>query len=225
MSQHYLFVNEPLNYAYDALEPYIDTKTMEVHHGQGQKRYVDNLNAILASYPKMQSLTLEQLVVNVVFFPPEVQVPILNNAGGVYNHQFYFAGMSPTGAREPVGVLAQYIDRIFGNFDRFREAFFNEAMAVFGSGYAWLIIDRMGMLRIVSTPNQSLPPPQSFYPILNMDVWEHAYFLKHYGNRAAYIRDWFQVVDWEWANQNFMKGLNGDFFYGIGTSEVLQEYL
>ncbi len=210
MNEHYEFVNIPLPYAYDALEPYIDEKTMHLHHDKHLQTYINNLNNILREFPTLQELSLEDLITQAVYLPPEVKTPIINNAGGVYNHQFYFSILAPntSGGQDnrPVGVLAKYINDVFGGFERFKEQFTAAALSVFGSGYAWLIAGNNGMLSIVTTPNQNTPQLQRYAPIINIDVWEHAYYLKHYNVRADYINDWFQVANWEQANRNFLSG-------------------
>ncbi|MGE4354347.1 MAG: superoxide dismutase, partial [Oscillospiraceae bacterium] len=151
-----------------------------------------------------QCLSLEQLLAISGKLPENVGVPIARNAGGVYNHRFYFNELSPTGMRTPVGELSAAIDRCFGSFEAFRKAFSAAAMSVFGSGYAWLVADRCGRLRIITTANQETPPLNLLRPILNIDVWEHAYYLKHYNLRGDYIEDWFNVVDWFVANDRYM---------------------
>lgn len=220
MNEHYKFVNLPLPYPYDGLEPYIDTKTMELHHDRHAQTYVDNLNNILKDYPQLQNLTLKQLITNVVSFPQEIQVPILNNAGGVYNHQFYFAGMTDKRGDGPKGALESYLNMVFGSYEKFQQKFQTEALSVFGSGYAWLVVDQFGMLRTLTTPNQGTPDFQRYCPVICLDIWEHAYYLKHYNMRADYVKDWFQVVNWDMANRNFMTGLSGECFYGLELSTV-----
>lgn len=208
MNEQYPFINYPLPYSYDALEPYIDAKTMQLHHDKHLQTYIDNLNQILKNYPELQNLTLEQLIINAGWLPPAIQIPILNNAGGVYNHQFYFSNLVNSNIKQPIGVLGNYIDLNFGNYNSFQKQFTAAALSVFGSGYAWLVADRNGRLKIITTPNQNTPLPQDLCPVLNLDVWEHAYYLKHYNVRADYIKDWFQVVDWNMANQNYSNCVN-----------------
>ena len=206
-SEHYKFENKPLPYAYNALEPYIDEKTMRLHHDKHLQTYIDNLNNVLKDHPELQNMTLEQLIVNVPRIPESIQVPIRNNAGGVYNHQFYFANLINPSNKEPIGQLATYIKKTFGDFEIFKQQFKKAALSVFGSGYAWLVIDRNGLLKITATPNQDTPLTQNLCPILNIDVWEHAYYLKHFNVRADYIDDWFQVVNWENVNDNLTECL------------------
>lgn len=203
-NQYYPYVNLPLPYAYDALEPFIDEKTMMLHHSRHLQTYIDHLNDALRDHPQLQRMSLEQLLANAFRLPHAAQTAIRNNAGGVYNHRFYFDLLAPPTDSKPMGQLAAAIDRDFGSYDAFQKAFTQAALAVFGSGYAWLAVVN-GVLRIVITPNQNTPLELSLCPVLTLDVWEHAYYLKHYNERAAYINDWFHVVNWEQAEQNYLK--------------------
>jgi len=199
MNERYPFVNPPLPYAYDALEPFIDTKTMHLHHDRHLQTYVDNLNNTLKDYPELQTWSLEELISDPDGLPAAIRQSVRNNGGGVYNHIFYFNGMSNSETRAYAGALYGAIMDEFGSFDRFYDRFKNSALSVFGSGYAWLAADQDGKLSIVTSANQDTPLAQNLYPILGIDVWEHAYYLKHYNQRADYIDDWFHVVDWERA--------------------------
>lgn len=213
MNGHYKFENEPLPYAYDALEPFIDEKTMRLHHDKHLQTYIDNLNKTIEDYPEFQNMTLEELLVNSDLLPEEIRVPVHNNAGGVYNHRLYFSNLQNSGNKEPIGELAEYIDRIFGSYDMFKKKMKEAALSVFGSGYAWLAAGDFGVLKIVTTQNQDTPLPYRLCPILNLDVWEHAYYLKHYNVRADYIDDFFQVVNWKEANDKYLKCLE-NMYYG-----------
>ncbi|MGI6403065.1 MAG: superoxide dismutase [Oscillospiraceae bacterium] len=201
MNEHYPFVNPPLPYAYDALEPYIDAKTMMLHHDRHLQTYVDNLNHILKDHPQLQNWSLEQLIYNYDTLAEPVKDPIRNNAGGVYNHIFYFNGMSNSPTRAQAGPLYSAIVKEFGTIQKFYDLFKQKALSVFGSGYAWLAVDSNGTLQIVTSANQDNPIVQDLCPIVGIDVWEHAYYLKHYNERAAYIDNWFQVVDWQRAGK------------------------
>lgn len=206
-NNHYPFINLPLPYAYDALEPFIDEKTTYLHHDKHLQTYIDNLNAVLESEPKLQKMSLEQLIKNVGSLPKRVQTPIQNNAGGVYNHRFFFEGIAAPSAilqEAPDSWLGVQIERQFGSFENFRSAFKKAALSVFGSGYAWLVCDGC-RLKIITTANQHSPIEQGYFPILTIDVWEHAYYLKHYNVRVSYIDDWFKVVNWQQAQQNYLK--------------------
>lgn len=201
MNEHYEFVNPPLPYSYSALEPYIDEKTMMLHHNRHLQTYVDNLNNILKDYPQLQDWSLEQLLYYTDYLPADIQTPVVNNAGGVYNHIFYFSNLTDSSTKAPVGELSNEIDSVFGDYDSFKEKFTQAALSVFGSGYAWLTADANRGLKIITTKNQDTPIPLELYPVLNIDVWEHAYYLKHYNLRKDYINDWFEVVNWNNANQ------------------------
>lgn len=203
-NEHYPFVNTPLPYAYDALEPYIDTKTMELHHDRHLAAYIDNLNKELETRPRLQKLNLVQLINISKRLNPAVGVPISRNAGGVYNHRFYFDGLTPDSPKYPKGELLSKINSCFGDFEKFKSKFTAAALSVFGSGYAWLVCTARGDLGIVTTPNQKTPLHGGYCPILNIDVWEHAYYLKHYNKRVDYISDWFNVVNWDCANERYI---------------------
>lgn len=204
MNSHYKFVNAPLPYAYEAMEPYIDKKTMYLHHDKHLRAYIDNLNNILSKYPEFQSWTLEQLIINVPCLPKDIRTNIKNNSGGVFNHQFYFSNLANPTSSQPIGMLSKSIKNEFGSYQAFQEQFKAAALSVFGSGYAWLVVNAAGQLCIITTQNQDTPLEMGLLPILNIDVWEHAYYLKHYNLRANYIDDWFHVVNWRNVNQNYM---------------------
>jgi len=181
---------------------------MMLHHDKHLQTYVDNLNETLKEYPEYQNLSLEQLLIYADYFPADLQTPIKNNAGGVYNHIFYFSNLINPNTKQPIGQLADLINLRFGSFDTFQKQFTAIALSVFGSGYAWLVYNKNGSLSIITTPNQCTPLTLGLCPILNLDVWEHAYYLKHYNVRAGYIKDWFQVVNWDNANKIFLNCLN-----------------
>jgi len=207
LNSYYPFINMPLPYPYNALEPYIDTKTMELHHDRHLQTYIDNLNSALAQYPMIQKLSLEQLILASSELPTRIRNQVHNNAGGVYNHRFYFNGIGSMRDQVPTGRLAQAIDKRYGSFERFKDDFKAAALSVFGSGYAWLTMYKTGILYIVTTANQDTPLELGLCPILNTDVWEHAYYLKHYNKRADYIDDWFHVIDWAKAGENYERCL------------------
>lgn len=194
MNEHntYPFTLTPLPYAYDALEPYIDADTMHFHHDKHMKTYVDNLNNALKGYPQFHSWTLETILQSLDQLPGEIRNAVRNNGGGVYNHDLFFAMMAPEGQAMP-----QAIADAFGGEDVFRAAMKAAAVGQFGSGFAWLVQDGKGKLSIIALPNQDNPLSQSLYPILPLDVWEHAYYLKYQNLRADYIDAWFHVINWE----------------------------
>ena len=203
MNEHYPFVNPPLPYAYDSLEPYIDTQTMYIHHDRQLQRYVVELNTILRDYPELQNLSLEELLSNTESLPEEIRQSIINYGGGVYNHIIYFNGMINSQQRSQAETLYPIIVRDFGSAEDFFNEYKRKALSVFGSGYAWLVVDPNGTLSIVTTPNQNTPISFGFCVISGMDVWEHAYFLQRFNDRAAYIEDWFHVINWQQADERY----------------------
>lgn len=199
----YPFINQPLPYAYDALEPYIDEKTMHLHHDRHLQTYIDNLNATLKNEPALKNMTLEQLLRNSGKFPKRIQTGVMNNAGGVYNHRFFFNGLSPSSDPGCAPNLTKELACRFGSMENFYELFKNAALSVFGSGYAWLVYGRCG-LRIMTTPNQNSPVEQGFRPILALDVWEHAYYLNYFNKRSDYIDNWYKIINRSEAEKNFL---------------------
>lgn len=197
--QVYPFKNVPLPYPYNAYEPYIDEKTMQLHHNRHLQGYIDHLNMALAEAGEYQSLTLIDLIKAAPSMPEPLKTQISRNAGGVFNHFFYFFQLTPSGTK-PSGPILNFINKYFSSFENFVKQFTDAAMSVFGSGYAYLVLDEDGMAKIVTTKNQTTPLTADMTPLLNIDVWEHAYYLKHYNERAAYIKDWFNLVDWEKLN-------------------------
>ena len=205
LTYHYPFTNPPLPYAYQALEPYIDETTMKLHHDRHLQTYVDNLNRALADDSRFHSWTLEQLLYNIASLPEAIQTAVRNNGGGVYNHLLYFAGLAPaSGTQRPSGALSDAIRSDFGSPDAFFKKLKEAALSVFGSGYAWLVVAADGSLMITTTGNQDTPLPLGLCPVLNIDVWEHAYYLKHYNVRADYIEDLFRVINWEQAGRRYL---------------------
>ena len=202
-SGHYKFPLLPLPYGYNELEPYIDEETMHYHHDKHLKAYVDNLNEILKGCPNLQKAPLKVLIKRDLHLDPKIETAIKNNAGGVYNHNFYFYIMTPKSTKEPIGSLKNAIEREFGSFAGFKEKFIACALKRFGSGYAWLTSDNCGKLKIISTANQDTPLTIGLHPIILVDVWEHAYYLKYKNNRKDYLENWFNVVDWEVAENNY----------------------
>lgn len=194
----------PLPYSYDALEPYIDKETMIIHHTKHHQTYVDNLNKLLAKNPELSSKSLEELLTNLDTLPKSDKQGIINNAGGVYNHNFFWTIMAPNQDGKPVGELATAIDNTFGSFDNFKAKFKESATSRFGSGWAWLVSDKDGKLSIISTANQDAPISLGLTPIIGIDVWEHAYYLKYKNKRADYIDNWWNVVNWNQANKNYI---------------------
>ncbi|MCR1952755.1 MULTISPECIES: superoxide dismutase [unclassified Clostridium] len=197
------FELKPLPYAYDALEPYIDKETMMLHHDKHEKAYVDNLNKAISKYPELYSKGLEGLLEDLESVPDDIREAVKNNAGGVYNHEFFWSIMSPTKNQNPKGDLLNAINRDFESYDNFKTKFKEAALGRFGSGWAWLVSDKDGKLSILSTANQDSPISSCLTPIIGIDVWEHAYYLKYQNRRAEYIDNWWNVVNWEQAEKNY----------------------
>jgi Fe-Mn family superoxide dismutase len=198
------FKLKPLPYAYDALEPCIDKETMILHHDRHQQAYVDNLNKVISTSPELGSKSLEYLLYNPSILPRDVRQIIIDNAGGVYNHNFFWTIMSPNKGGNPHGDLLKSIERDFGSFESFKEKFTQSALSRFGSGWAWLVSNDKGKLAIMSTLNQDSPISSGLKPIVAIDVWEHAYYLKYKNERNKYIENWWNVVDWDQANKNYL---------------------
>ncbi|MBU3195162.1 superoxide dismutase [Clostridium algidicarnis] len=186
-----------LKYDYNALEPYIDKATMEIHHTKHHAAYINNLNAALEKHPELENKELEELLKNIDLVPEDIRVAVRNNGGGHYNHSMFWNFMGPNKGGEPKGQVKEEINKAFGSFDKFKEDFGKAAATRFGSGWAWLVLNKDGKLQIVSTPNQDNPITDGNIPILALDVWEHAYYLKYQNKRPDYIEAWWKVVDWD----------------------------
>lgn len=206
MIQHYPFEVLPLPYLYDSLEPYINMETMFFHHSKHLAAYVDHLNALLDPYPQFHEWTLERLLTENQKLPEAIQKDVWNNAGGVYNHQLYFAGMSPN----PTSLKGKLKDSLlldFETWENFYETFFQMAVELFGSGNLWLVSDERGKLLLLPLPNQDTPLPKGLTPVLNLDVWEHAYYLEYQNLRAEYIHNWFRIINWTEAERRYERAL------------------
>ncbi|HKV50355.1 MAG TPA: superoxide dismutase [Gemmatimonadaceae bacterium] len=190
------FALPPLPYDYAALEPHIDARTMEIHHTKHHQAYVNNLNAALEKAPEFQQKSLDDIVANISKVPEAVRTAVRNNAGGHWNHSMFWLIMSPKGGGDPSGNLADAIAKSFGDVAKLKEQFNASAASRFGSGWAWLVADASGALKIESTPNQDNPAMDGRYPILGLDVWEHAYYLKYQNRRPDYVAAWWNVVNW-----------------------------
>jgi Fe-Mn family superoxide dismutase len=200
------FTLDPLPYAADALEPHIDARTMEIHHDKHHGAYVANLNKALASAPEAAGKSLEAMLKSLDALPEGIRTAVRNNGGGHYNHSLFWQMMKKNGGGEPKGDLAQAIDKHFHSFSSFKEKFTETAMKTFGSGWAWLVLQD-GALTIESTPNQDTPISSGAkVPLLGIDVWEHAYYLRYQNRRPDYIAAWFQVVNWDFVARRFAKG-------------------
>ena len=198
------FTVPALPYAFDALEPYIDKQTMEIHHDKHHGAYVTNLNKALESAPDLQNKTVEELLANNCAIVPEtIRTAVRNNGGGHANHSFFWKIMGPKAGGEPSGKLGDDIKSTFGGFDAFKEKLAAAGVGRFGSGWAWLIKNKTGKLEIVSTPNQDSPLMDGNKPILGVDVWEHAYYLNYQNRRPDYIKAWWNVVNWDAVAKNY----------------------
>lgn len=184
-----------LPYAYDALEPSIDEKTMRIHHDKHHAGYTKKLNAALEGHSDLASKSIDEILANLDAVPAEIRTAVRNNGGGYANHKLFWSIMSPDGGGAPDGELASAINSAFGGFDSFKETFSSTAASQFGSGWGWLALDG-GSLKVLSTPNQDSPVSQGMTPILGVDVWEHAYYLKYQNERGSYINAWWNVVNW-----------------------------
>jgi superoxide dismutase, Fe-Mn family len=191
-----------LPYPHDALEPWIDAKTMEIHHGKHHQAYVTNLNKALETAPALQSMTIEQLLAGLGQVPDAIRIAVRNNGGGHANHSMFWRLMKKGGGGEPAGDLASAITAGFGSFAEFKTKFAAAGTGRFGSGWAWLVV-KDGKLLIESTANQDNPIMEGGKPVLGLDVWEHAYYLKYQNRRPDYIEAWWNVVNWEQANENY----------------------
>jgi superoxide dismutase, Fe-Mn family len=202
-----LFTLPALPYASDALEPYIDKMTMEIHHSKHHGGYVNNLNKAIESAPNLAGKTVEELLANNCSLVPEnIRTAVRNNGGGHVNHSMFWTIMGPKKGGQPSGTLADAIKSTFGGFDQFKEKFNTAATTRFGSGWAWLIKDKSGKLDIYSTANQDSPLMEGKFPVMGLDVWEHAYYLKYQNRRPEYIQNWWNVVDWAAVEKRFAAG-------------------
>jgi Fe-Mn family superoxide dismutase len=192
-----------LPYTYNALEPYIDQRTMEIHHQKHHAAYVNKLNTALAGYPELQKKSVEDLLESLDSIPDPIRTVVRNNGGGHYNHSIFWTIMGAKGSKSPAGKLLSAIKESFGSFDKFKEVFSNAAVNQFGSGWAWLVIDDKNKLLIRATANQDSPVSEGLKPLLCIDVWEHAYYLKYQNRRAEYIENWWQVVNWQEVEKRF----------------------
>lgn len=187
----------PLPYAEDALEPHIDARTMSIHHDKHHAAYTNNLNAALEGHDDLAGKSIEKLLGNLDAVPESIRTTVRNNGGGYANHNLFWEIMGPNGGGEPSGALANAIDKAFGGFAAFKEQFSKAAATRFGSGWAWLYVDKNGGLAVGSTPNQDTPLMEGNTPILGLDVWEHAYYLNYQNRRPDYVSAWWNTVNWD----------------------------
>lgn len=191
-----------LPYAYDALEPYIDVETMHLHHDKHHNTYVTNLNAAIEKHPELGEKSVENLISDMNAIPEDIRTAVRNNGGGHANHTFFWKIMAPNAGGQPTGAIKEAIDETFGSFDEMKAAFKTAATGRFGSGWAWLVVNN-GKLEITSTPNQDSPLMDGQTPVLGLDVWEHAYYLKYKNVRPDYIEAFWNVVNWDKVNELF----------------------
>ena len=190
-----------LDYSYDALEPFIDAKTMEIHHTKHHQTYVDKLNAAVEKHIEVSGKPVDALLRDLDKVPEDIRGAVRNHGGGHWNHSFFWKLLKK--GTQPHGKLKDEITASFGSVEKFQEQFTAAAMGIFGSGWAWLVKDTHGKLAIVTTPNQDCPLSKGQVPIIGLDVWEHAYYLKHQQKRADYIKDWWNVLNWDQAECNY----------------------
>ncbi len=191
-----------LPYKHDALDPSIDARTMEIHHGKHHQGYTDKLNAALEGH-EFANLEIEEVLRRINEVPKEKKQAVINNGGGYANHKLFWTTLSPNGGGQPKGNLAKAIDAEFGSFDAFKEKFSSTATSQFGSGWGWLCVDSDGRLKVLSTPNQDSPLMNGLTPILGVDVWEHAYYLHYQNRRPDYLKAFWDVVNWDQVEKNY----------------------
>ncbi len=197
------FVLPPLPYEYGALEPYIDAQTMEIHHTKHHQAYINNLIAALERFPEFQPTSAESLLLDLPVVPDDIRTAVRNNAGGHFNHSLFWQIMKPNGGGRPNGLVADEIKKTFGTFEDFQALFNAQAKSVFGSGWAWLSVDKDGKLIVTALPNQDSPLLYNATPIMGLDVWEHAYYLKYQNKRPDYISAWWHVINWDMVEENY----------------------
>jgi Fe-Mn family superoxide dismutase len=197
----------PLPYPFDALEPHIDAKTMEIHHDKHHQTYVTNANNALKDHPDLANKPVEELISNLNAVPENIRTTVRNNAGGHANHTLFWKILSPNGGGEPKGELATAINSTFGGFEPFKEKVNAAGAARFGSGWAWLVVNKEGKLDVISTANQDNPLMEGLKPVIGVDVWEHAYYLKYQNRRPEYLKAWWNVVNWDEAEKNYQAAL------------------
>ena len=202
------FTLPDLPYAHDALEPHIDTRTMQIHHGKHHQGYTNKLNAALEGHDDLQGKSVEEILRDIDAVPEAIRGAVRNNGGGYANHSLFWTVMAPDGGGEPSGALADAINDAFGSFEAFKTQFAAAAGGRFGSGWAWLAVDGGGNLQVYSTANQDSPYMQGHTPILGLDVWEHAYYLNYQNRRPDYVSAWWNVVNWDQVARNYGQTLS-----------------
>jgi Fe-Mn family superoxide dismutase len=193
----------PLSYPFNALEPHIDAKTMEIHHDKHHQAYITNANNALKDHPDLAAKPVDELIANLSQVPESIRNVVRNNAGGHSNHSFFWKIMGPNAGGTPKGKLADAINSTFGGFDALKEKLQAAGASRFGSGWAWLVVNKEGKLEITSTPNQDSPIMEGLKPVIGVDVWEHSYYLLYQNRRPDYLKAWWNVVNWDQAETNF----------------------
>ncbi len=199
------FTLPPLPYGYDDLEPYIDEETMRFHHDKHHAAYVNNLNNAVSKYPELKTKTVEELLLSLNSLPTEIQKTVRNNGGGHLNHSMFWQIMKPNGGGNPTGELNKAITEQFGRLETFQTKFNEAGGKLFGSGWVWLALSPKKNLEIITTPNQDTPLLQGYKPIMGNDVWEHAYYLKYQNKRADYLKQWWNVINWDEVNNRYLQ--------------------
>jgi Fe-Mn family superoxide dismutase len=199
----------PLPYDYSALEPHIDTQTMQLHHDKHHQAYITNLNNALQGQSQLASFSGEDLLRRINEVPESIRIAVRNNGGGHVNHTMFWQIMKPNGGGEPTGDLASAIQQAFGSFDQFKAALNDAGLKRFGSGWTWLVLNANGQLQVISTANQDSPLMDGLYPVMGNDVWEHAYYLKYQNRRADYLNAWWNVVNWDEIARRYQQGHSG----------------
>lgn len=198
------FVLPKLQYAVDALEPYIDAQTLEIHHGKHHATYVNNLNAALEGHESLQQKSIKEILTNLNEVPEEIRTAVQNNGGGHYCHSLFWESMKPKGGGEPTADIKREIEKYFTTFDNFQNELSKAAVSRFGSGYGWLV-EHDGKLEVLSTANQDTPLAAGKKPLLIIDVWEHAYYLKYQNRRPEFVTNWWNTIDWDIVNERLLK--------------------
>jgi Fe-Mn family superoxide dismutase len=197
------FALPPLPYDFGALEPHIDAQTMEIHHDKHHQAYINNLNGAIEKHPELASKSIEELLKDLSAIPEDIRAVVRNNGGGHYNHSLFWEIMGPNGGGEPTGAVGAAISSTFGDYATFKETLTKTAVGQFGSGWGWLVKDSSGKLSLVGRPNQDTPLSEGLTPVLGVDVWEHAYYLKYQNKRPDYVGAWFNTINWDAVNKRF----------------------
>jgi superoxide dismutase, Fe-Mn family len=197
------FALPPLPYDFGALEPHIDAQTMEIHHDKHHQAYINNLNGAIEKHPELASKSIEELLKDLSAIPEDIRAVVRNNGGGHYNHSLFWEIMGPNGGGEPTGAVGAAISSTFGDYATFKETLTKTAVGQFGSGWGWLVKDSSGKLSLFGRPNQDTPLSEGLTPVLGVDVWEHAYYLKYQNKRPDYVGAWFNTINWDAVNKRF----------------------